>query len=420
MGSNKEEWRWLLSELPKLRRDGVLDEPASESLAKYCQDELDIKPPQWRFIYTLFFIGAGMIVAGLVLLCSNYWYNFPPSLQLGICVLPAVLAFASGMLTILGQRNQLWREFTAVLTAVAMGLVIAMAYQVSQSIGGLREIYMLTLFTALPFIYIFNSIALTTVYVFMLFGLCRWQADYPLAGILATIGVLPMLHIHISKSSADRVWSRYLMLIVAGFGMYSCGLNWYPALSSLALAGTMLYAGWTLSERNEGYLRNPWLWGSFLVMLALLAMACADVRFFQIETGVKKEALWAYWLFTGVVLANNIRLFPKSRLDAKRICTGLAVLLPLLTFCGVSAPLMKLIFNIYLGVYGAVLMFDGFKRSRLLTYNGGIAMVLMLIACRFFDTDLSRLTRAVAFVAIGVVMIAGNFIFFRRRFQAGR
>ena len=29
--------------------------------------------------------------------------------------------------------------------------------------------------------------------------------------------------------------------------------------------------------------------------------------------------------------------FPKSRLDAKRICTGLAVLLPLLLFCGVNA-----------------------------------------------------------------------------------
>lgn len=420
MGNNKEALHWLLSELPKLRREGVLDDPASESLAKYCHDELDIKPPQWRFIYTLFFIGAGMIAAGLVLLCNNYWYNFPRILQFGVCVLPAVLAFVSGMITILGQKNQLWREFTAVLTAVALGLLIAMSHQVSQSIGSWSEIYLLTLFTVLPFVYIFNSIALTTVYVFMLFGFCHWRATYPLAGILATIGVLPMLHIQFSGKNPNRVWARFLMLLVAGFGMYYCGLNWYPALSSLALAGTMLYAGWMISERNESNLRNPWLWVSFLSMLALLAMASADVRFFQIEPDVSREAMWAYWLFTGVVLANNIRLFPKSRLDAKRICTGLAVLLPLLIFCGVSAPLMKLVFNVYLGVYGAVLMFDGFKRSRLLTYNGGIAMVLMLIACRFFDTDLSQLTRSIAFVVIGAVLIAGNFIFFRRRFQAGR
>jgi len=44
----------------------------------------------------------------------------------------------------------------------------------------------------------------------------------------------------------------------------------------------------------------------------------------------------------------------------------------------------------------------------------------MLIACRFFDTDLSQLTRAIAFVVIGAVLIAGNSIFFRRQFQAGR
>ncbi len=421
MGNNKEQFRWLLSELPKLRREGVLDDPASESLAKYCHEELDIKPPQWRFIYTLFFIGAGMVAAGLVLLCNNYWYNFPRALQFGMCVLPAVLAFVFGMITIIGQKTQPWREFTAMLTAVALGLLILMSHQVAQSIGSLREVYVLTLFTALPFIYIFHSIALTTVYVFMLFGLCYWQTTHPLPGILATIGVLPMLHIQISRNNPNRVWARILMLLVAGFGMYYCGLNWYPALSTLALAGTMLYAGWTLSERNESYLRNPWLGVSFVSMLALLAMASADVRFFQIETGVSREALWAYWLFTGMVLANNIRLFPKSRLDAKRICTGLAVLLPLVIFIrGVEPQLMKVIFNIYLGVYGAVLMLDGFKRSRLLTYNGGIAMVLMLIACRFFDTDLSQLTRSIAFIVIGAVLIAGNFIFFRRQFKAGR
>ena len=420
MSNNKEALRWLLSELPKLRQEGVLDEPASESLAKYCHEELDIRPPLWRFIYTLFYIGGGMIAAGLVLLCNHYWYSFPRVLQFGVCVLPAALAFICAMITIIGQQNQLWREFTAVFTAVALGLVIAMSQHVARSIGSLRVIYVLTLFTALPFIYIFNSIALTTLYVFMLFGLCYWQTTHPLIGILATVGVLPMLHIQFSGKNPNRVWARCLMLFVAGFGMYYCGLNWYPALSSLAVAGTMLYAGWMLSERNESYLANPWLWVSFLSMLGLLAMASADVRFFQIEPDVSREALWAYWLFTGVVLANNIRLFPKSRLDAKRICTGLAVLLPLLHLCGVDAPLMKLIFNIYLGVYGAVLMFDGFKRARLLTYNGGIAMVLMLIACRFFDTDLSQLTRSIAFVVIGAVLIAGNFIFFRRRFQAGR
>ena len=420
MNNNKEALHWLLSELPKLRREGVLDDSAAESLAKYCHDELDLKPPMWRFIYTLFFIGAGMIAAGFVLFFNNFWYKFPPFQQLGICAIPAVLAFVVGMVTIVGQKNRLWREFTAVLTAVALGLLIAMPHQIYHTIGSWREIYALTLFTALPFIYIFNSIALTTVYITMLFGLCFWQTTHPLAGAFAAIGVLPMLHIHISKNSPDRVWSRYLMIFVAGFGLYYCGLNWYPALSSLALAGTMLYAGWTLSARNENYLRNPWLGVSFISMLALLGMAGTDTRFFTIESEVSRGELWAYWLFTGAVLATNIRLFPKSRLDAKRICTGLVVLLPLLHLVGVNAMTMKIIFNVYLGVYGGVLMLDGFKRSRLLTYNGGIAMVMLLIVCRFFDTEWSRFARSIAFVAIGAVLIAANFFFFRRRFQEGR
>ena len=420
MGNNKDAMRWLLSELPKLRQEGVLDEAHSDALAKYCHDELDLKPSPRRFIYTLFFIGAGMIVAGLVLLFYTFWYKFQRTQQLGICAIPAVLAFAVAMATILRQKNQAWREFSAMLSAVALGLLVAMPHQIYHTIGSWREIYALTILTARPFIYIFNRIALTTAYVFMLFGLCYWQNTQPLAGAFAAVGVLPMLHIHISRNSPDRVWSRYLMLLVAGFGLYYCGMNWYPALSSLALAGTMLYAGWTLLERNENYLRNPWLNVAFFSMLVLLAMASTDTRFFQIERGVSKGELWAYWLYTGAVLATNIRLFPKSRLDAKRLCTGLAVLLPLLHLCGVNAFAMKIIFNVYLGVYGAVLMLDGYRRARLLTYNGGIAMVLLLIVCRFFDTELSRLTRSIVFVAIGAVLIAANFIFFRRRFNEGR
>ena len=420
MSNNKEALRWLLSELPKLRQEGVLDDSASESLAKYCHDELDLKPPLRRFIYTLFFIGAGMIAAGCVLFFNYFWYKFSHFQQLAICAVPAVLALIVGLVTILKQKNQAWREFSAVLTAVALGLLIAMPHQIYHTIGSWREIYALALFTSLPFIYIFNSIALTSVYIFMLFGMCYWQSDYPLPGVLAAIGVMPMLHFHISRTSPDRAWSRYLTILLGGFALYYSGFNWYPALSSLALTGSMLYAGWTLSERNEKPLRNPWLGVSFVSMLALLAMASTDVRFFQIESGVSKGAMWAYWLFTGTVLANNIRLFPKSRLDAKRACTALAVLLPLVHLCGVDAQVMKFIFNIFLGVYGAVLMLDGFKRSRLLTYNGGIAMVLLLIVCRFFDTELSRLTRSIAFIVIGAVLIAANFIFFRRQLKQGR
>ena len=417
----KEQWRWLLSELPKFRRNGVLDETNADALEKFCSEELDIKPPQWRFIYTLFFMGAGMIAAGCVLCVNNFWYSLTPHWQLAVCAVPAVLALCFGMTTIIGQKKQLWREFSAVLTAVAFGLLIAMPHQIYHTIGNWREIYVVMLFTALPFVYIFNSMVLTTVYVLMLFGLCSWQTEHPLAGAFAAIGILPMLHIRVSAAGPGRVWSRYLMIVVAGFGLYYCGLNWYPALSALATAGTMLYAGWILSERNETIRANPWLGVSFISMVALLVMASTDVRFFQIERGVSTGALWAYWMFTGAVLATNIRLFPKSRFDAKRICTGLAVLLPLLIFIpGVDVALMKIVFNVYLGVYGGVLMLDGFKRSRLLTYNGGIAMVLMLILCRFFDPEWSRLERAITFIAIGAVLIAANFIFFRRRFQTGR
>ena len=424
MSYNKDGLRWLLAEIPKLRGN-VIDDTAAEALTKYCHDELDLKPPPWRFIYTLFYIGAGMIAAGIVLFFNYNWDFFSKFQRLGIAAIPLALAFISAMITILGQKGQLWREFTAVLTSAAAATLIGVVGQIYHTGGTLPEYMLLVLLVSLPFIYIFNSIALATIYSFGLFLLHAGRPLGPMENLYFVIGavaILPMLHIQISSGNPNRVWARYLTIVVAVFGLVSCGFEGgYPPLACFALAGTMIYAGWRLSERHETYLRNPWLFTSFIFMLVLLGIASTDAGFFRTERGTSNVwNIWAYWIFTGVVLANNIRLFPQSHLDAKRLVTGLAVLLPLLHYCRVDPEVMKVIFNVYMGVYGAVLMLDGFKRGRLLTYNGGIALVLLLIVCRFFDADLGVLPRAIAFVAIGTVLISANFFYFRRRFREGR
>ena len=418
MANNKEALRWLLAELPKLRQDEVIDENTADSLAKYCHDELALKAPPRKFIYTLFYIGAGMIAAGIVLFFNYNWDGFSKCQRLGIGAMPMAVALISALWTILGQKGQLWREFSAVLTSVAAGMLIAVVSQIYHVGGELWEFMTLALAISIPFVYIFNSIALATVYIFGLFLLLAGAS--PLYCFFAVLAIQPMLHIHLSHKSPDRVWARYLMLFSALFGLVSCGDDGYLPLSFFALAGTMLYAGWALSERHESNQRNPWLCCSFIFTLVCLAVASSHASFFAPSEFDHPHGVWAYWLFTGVVLATNVRWFPKSHLDAKRLCTGLLVLLPLLHYCRVDNEVMKLIFNIYMGVYGAVLMLDGFKRGRLMTYNGGVAMVLLLIVCRFFDAELGLLTRSIAFVAIGVVMITANFVFFRKRFQEAR
>ena len=418
MGNNKEALRWLLAELPELKQQGIVDENAADSLAKYCSDELALKAPPRKFIYTLFYIGAGMIAAGIVLFFNYNWDCFTKYQRLGISAIPMAVALISALWTILGQKGQLWREFSAVLTSVAAATLIAMVSQIYHVGGELWEFMTLVLAISIPFVYIFNSIALTTLYSFGLFALLGGAP--PLYCFFAVLAIQPMLHIQLSHNSPNRVWARYLMILSALFGIIGCGSSGYLPLSFFALAGTMLYAGWALSERHESYLRNPWLGVSFIFMLVCLAIASSHAEFFVPSKFRQPHGVWAYWLFTGVVLASNVRWFPKSHLDAKRLTTGLLVLLPLLHYCRVDAPMMKLIFNVYMGVYGAVLMLDGFKRGRLLTYNGGLAMVLLLIVCRFFDAELGLLTRSIAFVAIGVVLITANFVFFRKRFQEAR
>ena len=125
MGNNKEALRWLLAELPELKQQGIVDENAADSLAKYCSDELALKAPPRKFIYTLFYIGMGMIAAGIVLFFNYNWDCFTKYQRLGISAIPMAVALISALWTILGQKGQLWREFSAVLTSVAAATLIA-------------------------------------------------------------------------------------------------------------------------------------------------------------------------------------------------------------------------------------------------------------------------------------------------------
>ena len=212
MANNKEALRWLLTELPELRQQGVIDENTVDALAKYCHDELALKAPPRKFIYTLFYIGAGMIAAGIVLFFNYNWDGFSKCQRLAIGAIPLAVALISALCTILGQKGQLWREFSAVLTPVAAGTLIAVVDQIYHTGGELWEFMTLALAISIPFVYIFNSIALTTVYIFGLFLLLGGAP--PLYSFFAVLAIQPMLHIQLSHHSENRVWARYLILIL--------------------------------------------------------------------------------------------------------------------------------------------------------------------------------------------------------------
>ncbi len=56
-------------------------------------------------------------------------------------------------------------------------------------------------------------------------------------------------------------------------------------------------------------------------------------------------------------------------------------------------------------------MLDGIQKRQLSTFNLGLLFIIGMLTSRFFDMDISVLTRAPFFVGFGIVLLLGNIKF---------
>jgi hypothetical protein len=77
-----------------------------------------------------------------------------------------------------------------------------------------------------------------------------------------------------------------------------------------------------------------------------------------------------------------------------------------------------LLFNIYALVLGIELLTRGIRAGSVARANFGLLVIAGLALARFFDSDLSFVTRGLGFIAVGAGFLIANLIFFRRQVAA--
>ena len=73
-----------------------------------------------------------------------------------------------------------------------------------------------------------------------------------------------------------------------------------------------------------------------------------------------------------------------------------------------------LLFNAYVLSLGVATLVAGIRSARLATVNGGMLITTALILSRFFDSDLSLITRGATFILLGIGFFVTNLILIRR------
>jgi uncharacterized membrane protein len=421
----KSALRWLIDELPNFEGLGLIDAKVKNNLEIYCDSELQQVCAGGKllkyFTLILSIIGSVLIAGGIILIFNYNWDMFSKSVRITIAFLPLMLALGLGIFTLMRNLPRAWREASAILTAAGIAVLIALLSQIYHTGGELYQFMTIVLYLSLPLIYIFNSFGLSALYGFGLFMTIpgfyfeqsRWNC------LILLLLALPYLGYYLYKESMFTVKARYLALMYGAFIMV-CFYRYNSAAVLFATAILFFYGGIRLKQRGESLPRNPWLQSAYLLLLILLAIGSSTRYFWGVERFPSNQPYtdWSHWIvyamLNGAVLLMFIDDWRGKTVEAVRVSLLLWLVVVGLSAFGLWREAMVVLTNIYMGTLGAFLLARALRVKDLVTFNSGLMLCAVLIACRFFDSNIGILERALGFIILGIGCIAANLFFSRR------
>lgn len=413
MAENRYHLNWILSEIPKLCSQDLIDrETALKLEAHYREKLLELPSRQKIFSFLVCIIGILMISGGIILFFNHNWDMFPKAVRIGISALPLLVGAGISYFTLIREKSQLWHEGSAILTATGTAVLIAMLSQIYHiNTGDFAGFMFLVLLLSVPVLYIFNSIGLVTLYVFFSFSVNYWTASSWQNGVVI-LCILPFFLRHLRKDSPYLVWCRYLMLPAALSAALGCG-GYFTAAALILISSYFFIAGMDLLSEKQALFKNPWLFPGLIGEIIFLAVASSIDKPFKAVKTFAPEQLWTFWSFIALGGMILIVLLFQKHLTRERIFPVLPVVITFLPLW-IDFSFWRLIYNICFGLGGILYLHSGFTRRSILLFNGGALMIVVLMTCRFFDADIGLLYRAFGFILLGLGFIAAN-IFYNRR-----
>lgn len=428
MADRKKYINWILEEIPDLTEKGIITKDNAAALNAYYNSNLAALPPP-KNIYSLVIgiIGIVMAVAGIILFLNYNWDMFPKVVRIGLAAFPLLIGAAISYYTFFRNKGQSWREASAILTSAGAGTLIAVLSQIYHTGGELHEFMFLLSLLSLPLIYIFNSIGLATLYLFFSFFVLGWNV-VPWWNALLIALVLPYLFFHLRKNSKFCIWCRCLA-IVPGISLFiGPSSKGYESFTAILLCSIFLVGGADLlRSNNTSFGKNPWLIPAFILQTILLAIGSSTSNFFRCDLSEKTEAtLWTFVIVSVLLFLGYMVLFFRKHINFEKIAALLLIILTAIPMIYVnnkqlvSGNEMRIFYSIYMGIYGIALIYYGIKQSSLLIFNGGAVTIVLLTACRFFDSDIGLLTRSIALMVLGIGFLLSNWIFVKFNREAGK
>lgn len=423
---------WLYSQLPELINKGVLTQESADKLRQHYGEIKSINKLSMMFI-ALGTIGAILVGLGIILLLAHNWDQFSRLTRAVISFLP-LIAGQGLALWVLCKRPQSgsFKEGSAAFLSLMVGASVALicqTYNIPEDAGVFTITWM---FLILPLVYLMQASIPAAIY---LVGITIWSGMqisnpakvmlfWPLSAVIiphfiwalrketyalrsAMLSLVMLICVSIAASfSLGRNWpglwvvifpSLYAIFYLIGISKFNnVTTNWQRPLHLIGAIGLFILA-------FQFSFRQAW---QYLDRASYYNAAASDFVVFLDNLVTMAIVITAILLFYGNVKRNNKNF-------------SLLGLLPLLAIIGLSVyrqsiVLPFLIFNAYLLILSIRRILAGIRSNNLAVINTGMLVLAVVIIARFFDSDISFVTKGLVFIAIGIGFLTANAMLARR------
>ncbi len=454
---NRRAVRWLRGQLPELVAAGVISSDNAASIDRHYGSA----EPRSNFGFVILAtVGAALVGAGVILLIAHNWDDLSRPARTGIAFIPLLIALGLVAFALM-QRNESrpWREAVAVFDFVAVAASISLVSQIYQIQGSFAEFMRVWMLLCIPIIYLLRSSVGGAVY---LIGAIVWlfarefgvfiRTPNPMFYWFLLLLVVPyfLFRFFDNRGSRETAALAILMTISLVFGLaftadfaksdlgaiafaglftviYLCGVKFFPRpherLHVIALLGG-IGIGVTaivLSFESSWHMGREFFWGErtlaanvafgfeFLLPVLAIGFAVFDLlrrrSQFSLSAATFPIVVAIAW---GVAnLCNNSAATPTNAFSIFPHWAG--------TRCSFAAAAIINCYALWLGVD---ILVRGIRANSVARANFGLLLIAVLALSRFFDSELSFVTRGLGFIVVGAGFLVANILMFKKRAAA--
>lgn len=422
----------LLNDIHELVKSNVITPETAGRIRDYYRHK---ESKSGNRLVTVFgMLGATLVGLGIILIIAHNWDELSRPVKTGLSFLPLILGQIFCGFTLLKKADrQEWREGATAFLFCAVGASISLVAQVYNIHGDLASFVLTWMLLCLPLVYVMRS---SVASLFYLVGITFYACETNYFGS--------------GDMTSYLYWALFLLVLPHYYDLYKnkpesnfmMFHNWLVPLSLVVTLGTVthrfeelmfvayislfglfyLIGSLDFFKENERRNNDYLILGSLGTVTLLLFLTFDSFwvllshQKFPVPELVASPEFFAGLIITLLAGVLFYKLWQGKSLSEIKPVQPAFIIFLLIFLIGTSFPLTAVVLiNILVLAIGILTIRDGSRRDHLGILNYGLFIIMILVICRFFDTDLSFVLRGLMFVSVGFGFFIANYRMIKKR-----